>query len=60
MVWLAVDPDNREWVYDTKPWRDYVCWMNEDYNHCIELPRGTIKKLIGRDLTWRDNAVELK
>lgn len=26
----------------------------------IELPKGTIKKLIGRDLSWKDDAVELK
>ena len=26
----------------------------------IKLPKGTIKKLIGRDLSWKDDAVELK
>ncbi len=26
----------------------------------ITLPKGSIKKLIGRDLTWEDEAVELK
>lgn len=26
----------------------------------ISLPKGSIKKLIGRDLTWEDNPVELK
>lgn len=26
----------------------------------IILPKGSIKKLIGRDLTWKDDAVELK
>lgn len=31
---------------------------NEDTE--IELPKGTIKKLVGRDLTWKDDAVELK
>lgn len=25
----------------------------------VELPKGSIKKLIGRDLTWEDDAVEL-
>lgn len=28
-------------------------------NIAIELPKGTIKKLIGRDLTWEDEPVEL-
>lgn len=26
----------------------------------IELPKGNIKKLIGRELTWDDDPVELK
>lgn len=26
----------------------------------INLPKGTIKKLIGRDLTWEDDRVELE
>lgn len=26
----------------------------------IELPKGTIRKLIGRDLSWKDEPVELK
>ena len=26
----------------------------------IELPKGTIKKLIGHELTWEDEPVELK
>lgn len=26
----------------------------------IKLPKGTIRKLIGRDLRWEDNPVELK
>ena len=25
----------------------------------IELPRGSIKKLIGKDLTWKDEPVEI-
>lgn len=29
-------------------------------NVSIFLPRGTIKKLIGRELTWEDEPVELK
>lgn len=30
------------------------------YCSSIVLPKGSIKKLIGRDLTWEDEAVELK
>ena len=27
---------------------------------CIDLPKGSIKKLIGRELSWQDEPVELK
>jgi len=29
-------------------------------SNVVKLPKGTIKKLIGKDLTWEDNPVELK
>ena len=38
--------------------KDVDKYGNEDTG--IELPKGSIKKLIGRDLTWQDNPVELK
>jgi hypothetical protein len=34
-----------------------MAWLVKD---SIELPKGSIKKLIGRELTWSDNTVELK
>ena len=38
--------------------RDY--WINEYSEWHIELPKGSIKKLIGRELSWSDEPVELK
>lgn len=39
-------------------------WGEEDYDNIyddyIRLPRGSIKKLIGRELSWNDETVELK
>ena len=41
-------------------------WTDEDVSKYgnndteINLPKGTIKKLIGRDLSWEDNPIELK
>ena len=41
-------------------------WTDEDVNDYgnkdtrIFLPKGTIKKLIGKDLAWKDEPVELK
>lgn len=37
---------------------DVSDYGNEDTG--ISLPKGSIKKLIGRDLTWNDEPVELK
>lgn len=47
--------------------KDCECWIERRYitdeiyyNSKIQLPKGTIKKLIGRDLSWEDKPVELK
>lgn len=63
MGWLAVDKDGREMCYENKPSRSDVapiwvsCELFEDYEI---LPKGSIKKLIGRNMTWEDEPVELK
>lgn len=66
MAYLAVDKDGSEWVFNKKPFRNNNgnCnnWYNLDscYNKgCVVLPQGAIKKLIGRELTWEDEAVKL-
>lgn len=59
MAYLAVDKDGTEAIYEDKPFRQGGCWRlyyEEDY---VVLPKGTIKKLIGRELTWEDDAVAL-
>ena len=54
MVYLAVDRDGTESIFDSEPQRG-----NDGYWQCIdwagtfiELPKGTIKKLTGKDLTF--------
>lgn len=66
MVWLAVDKDGSEWIFQKKPFRsgNEACsyWSNIDSNYnrgCVELPQGFIEKLIGRTLTWEDEAVKI-
>jgi hypothetical protein len=61
MAWLAVDEDGSECVYSYKPSRE---WYNESelwmaHSDFVELPKGSIKKLIGRELTWDDEPVEI-
>ena len=63
MAWVAVDSYNKEVIFLRKPKRVYRFWVdaNEDSEDTqISLPKGAIKKLIGRDLTWQDEPVELK
>lgn len=35
-------------------------WIDDKFCGCINLPKGSIKKLIGKDLSWSDEPVELK
>ena len=42
------------------PERGDVGWtISYDATSCIELPKGSIEKLIGKKLTWRNNPVEI-
>ena len=65
MSWLAVDKSNQEYVYKSRPTR---CELEDlgfgetgewasDRCH-LWLPNGSIKRLIGRELTWEDEPVE--
>ena len=61
MSYLVVDKGNTEWIWNYKPLRNKFkgCWdrvqPDEDNSYnCVELPKGTIKKLIGREMNWAD------
>lgn len=66
MAWVAVDKDGSECIYLYKPSRSYYNNWTDRNNEIrrgdsgIDMPKGSIKKLIGRDLIWEDNPVELK
>ena len=61
MAWVAIDEDGRECIYQFRPKRGNGQFMPlYSYSMYLVLPQGSIKKLIGRDLTWEDNPVELK
>lgn len=66
MSYLVVDKDNTEWIWNYKPLRNKFkgCWNrvqpDEDNSYnCVELPKGTIEKLIGWTLTWEHDPYEL-
>ena len=61
MAWLAVDENGDENIFDIKPDRAWSKWdIPTNHSWWIELPKGTIEKIIGRKLTWKDNPVEIK
>lgn len=62
MSWLAVDKDGTEKMFKRHPSR---CKYNNDawydfFNTVVELRKGSIKKLIRKQLTWEDEPIELK
>ncbi|WP_303953632.1 fructan hydrolase [Streptococcus vestibularis] len=57
MAWVAVDKIGEEHISRTEPFRIGDYWIGESMFH---LPKSSIKKLIGRELSWNDEAVELK
>ena len=60
MAWVVVDKNGKEYIYHEKPDRGDECFDPFGLLYCFALPKGSIKKLIGKDLTWEDNPVELK
>ena len=57
-IWLTVDYYGIEKAFWNKPRRceKHGEWWGDN----MALPKGSIKKLIGRELTWDDEPVELK
>ena len=68
MAWVAVHKNGKEGIFSYKPtrseklgvWYDETEYGGVFYDTEISLPKGSIKKLIGRDLTWSDEPIELK
>ena len=59
MAWVAVDENGDEFIYGNEPYRLQNYWYMSD-NYFVELPKGSVEKLLGRELTWNDEPVELK
>lgn len=64
MAWIAIDKDGTEKMFQSVPDRNTDYWFIDrnsifNYNVCICLPKGFIKKYIGITLTWEDGPVEI-
>jgi lysophospholipid acyltransferase (LPLAT)-like uncharacterized protein len=62
MAWIAVDKNGTEVIFSKEPFRleYYNYWMLSWGKYRIELPRGTIEKILGKIITWNDDPVEIK
>lgn len=69
MAWLAVNKDGTEIISNENLRKDFVSkrWFSyryyadgKYYPSYVEMPKGSIEKLIGRKLVWKDKPVELK
>ena len=58
MAYLAVDKDGSEWIWQYKPLRNKMrgewesVWDEDGAYQHVELPKGTIEKLIGWEMSW--------
>lgn len=63
MAYVAVDRDGTEKIFNKQPKRTYYNglggWAQRPNSHRIILPQGTIEKLLGYRLEWKDEAVEI-
>lgn len=69
MAWLAVNFDGSETVSPSKPERDFREWScyqkvfveSEVGFECftLDLPKGSIYKLTGKNMTWNDEPIEI-
>lgn len=62
-IYLAVDKDGSEIGFEKEPHKENFVGRWQMYNidwGVLPLPKGTIKTLIGRELTWDDEPVEYK
>jgi hypothetical protein len=60
-IFLAVDKDGTEKIFQDQPKRGKKAFVpcsvfNEKY---LTVPKGTMLRLIGRELTWEDEAEEV-
>ena len=71
MAWLSVNENGNENISMGKPFRGWGrMWEHEEevciesewgtVSTIIEIPMGTIEKIIGKKLTWEDDPIEIK
>lgn len=60
-AWVCANSFGMELMFASKPHKVDDSWRdNNGCCNCLELPKGTIKKLIGKELSFFDEPVKLK
>ena len=64
-AYLAVEPNGNELIFSETPCRidehstcGWFCSSNS--TECVSVPRGTIKKITGKAITWEDELIKLE
>lgn len=63
---LVVDKDGSEWVWNCRPLRNKYrgrwesLYSDDGEYQSVELPKGTIEKLIGKPMTWADEPYQME
>ena len=64
-TYLAVEPNGNELIFSEPPRRidehstcGWFCSSNS--TQCVNVPRGTIKKITGKTITWEDEPIKLE
>lgn len=60
MAWLTVDKDGTENIFQFRPKKTEKFYTPlYTYSMWLTIPKGSIKKLIGHELTWEDEPVKI-
>ena len=64
-AYLAVEPNGNELIFSESPCRidehstcGWFCSSNS--SQCVSVPRGTIKKITRKTITWADEPIKLE
>lgn len=66
MAWIAVDQNGDVWITSAKPYRvpsstGHGCWeVKDSINDGFQLEAGGLELLLGRQMTWADEPIEIK
>ena len=63
-TYMAVNADGAEYILNFKPIRGSYKWAYIDKASCMEecvlLPKGSIEKLMGKKITWKDEPIVIE